>query len=296
MDYLTNKGIYKITCTANGKFYIGSSVNLKRRRYWHFHELETNTHANKHLQRAYNMYGSEAFIFEILESFPKTITPKELFVIEQQYIDTLVPWDPQIGYNACKITGKPGIRTGFNHSEKTKQIMSEQRKGKPKSESFKQTMSKLTKGKSMKERTNNPNWVDPRKGKTMKEITGDPNWTDSRIGKKRSPETIEKIKNTKRSKPNPMLGRRFKRDPKTIRRGPDHPCYGRKGKRGVDSPMFGKTGSKHNGFKPEQITLINKQGETISNTRFEWRSQKVDINALLNKTQFSSKGWALYNP
>ena len=205
MDYLTNKGIYKITCTANGKFYIGSSVNLRRRHYWHFWDLQNNKHPNKHLQSAYNKYGSEAFIFEIIESFPKTATAKDLFKIEQEYLDRLMPWDNKIGYNLCKITGRPSDRTGFKHSEETKQLMSKRGKGRPKSEKFKQTMSELTKGKTMKERTNNPEWTSPKRGKSMKEITGDPNWTDSRTGKKRSPETIEKIKNTKRSKPDPCI-------------------------------------------------------------------------------------------
>ena len=293
MDYLTNKGIYKITCTANGKFYIGSSVNLRRRRYWHFHELQTNIHANKHLQSAYNKYGSKAFIFEIIESFPKTVTAKDLFKIEQEYLDRLMPWDNKIGYNLCRTTGQPADRTGTNHSEETKQLMSRNRKGKPKSEKFKQTMSKIMQGRSMKERTNDPNREDPRKGKTMKEITGDPNWTDSRTGKKRSQETIEKIKNTKRSKPNPMLGRKFKRDPKTIRRGPDHPCYGKEGRKGDANHMFGKTGELSPRFNPEKITLINKQGETSSKNRTEWRELKVDVNALLNGSQKSSKGWSI---
>ena len=285
MDYLTNKGIYKITCTANGKFYIGSSVNLKRRRYWHFHKLATNNHNNKYLQSTYNKYGINTFIFEILEYVDNKTTQKTLLKLEQKYLNELKPWQSENGFNMCKFVGAPGGQIKYICSAETRKLMSEQRKGKPKSESFKQILSTFYKGKSMKERTNNSNWTSPKKGKTMKEITGDPNWTDSRIGKKRSPETIEKIKNTKRSKPNPMLGRRFKRSPERIAM-----------QTGEKNHMFGKTGSKHHGFKPEQITLINKQGRTASNTRFEWKSQKVDINALLNKTQFSSKGWALYNP
>ena len=279
MDYLTNKGIYKITCTANGKFYIGSSVNLKRRHYGHFHELQTNTHSNKHLQSAYNKYGSETFIFEIIESFPKTTTSEDLFKIEQAYLDSLVPWDNKIGYNLCKTTGQPVDRTGFKHSEETKQLMSKRGKGKPKSEQFKQFMSELNKGKSMKERTNNPDWTCNKKGKSMKEITGDPNWTDSRIGRKHSQEAIDKMSKSKSGENNPMFGRKFKKSEERVL-----------AQTGSNNHMFGKTGELSPRFNPEKITLINKQGETSSKNRTEWRELTVDVNALLNGSQKSSKG------
>ena len=282
MDYITNKGIYKITCTANGKFYIGSSVNLKRRHYKHFHQLRTNTHPNKHMQSAYNKYGSETFIFEIIEVLSEAIEHKDTLIIEQRYLDELNPCDKNVGFNMCKNVGSPRICEKYVCSEKTKQLMSRNRKGKPKSEKFKQTMSELTKGKSMKERTNNPDWTSPKRGKNMKEITGDPNWTDLRTGKKRSPETIEKIKNTKRSKPNPMLGRKFKKSEERVL-----------AQTGSNNHMFGKTGELSPRFNPEKITLVNKQGETLSQTRYDWKQMTVDINALLNGSQKSSKGWSI---
>ena len=293
MDYITNKGIYKITCTANGKFYIGSSVNLKRRHYGHFHELQTNTHSNKHLQSAYNKYGSETFIFEIIEVLPETIEHKEALIIEQKYLDELNPCDRNIGFNMCKEAGSPRSCEKYVCSEETKQLMSKNRKGKPKSEKFKQIMSELTKGKTMKERTNNPDWTCNKKGKSMKEITGDPNWTDSRIGRKHSQEAIDKMSKSKSGENNPMFGRKFKRDPKTIRRGPDHPCYGKPGRRGADNHSFGKTGELSPRFNPEKITLVNKQGEILSQTRYDWKQMTVDINALLNGSQKSSKGWSI---
>src|SRR6266705_1935061 len=45
-------GIYQITCTANGKIYIGSAANLHRRQRIHYCELQQNKHYNPHLQNA----------------------------------------------------------------------------------------------------------------------------------------------------------------------------------------------------------------------------------------------------
>ena len=60
-------GVYKITNIINNKFYIGSSKNIEKRLKNHFNNLKNNTHCNKHLQNAYNKYGKDAFISEILE-------------------------------------------------------------------------------------------------------------------------------------------------------------------------------------------------------------------------------------
>jgi group I intron endonuclease len=60
-------GIYKITCLANNKCYIGQSVAIKRR--WNDHQkaLAGGTHYNTYLQNAYNKYGKGSFVYEILE-------------------------------------------------------------------------------------------------------------------------------------------------------------------------------------------------------------------------------------
>lgn len=60
-------GIYKIECLVNGKVYIGQSINIKQRCGAHFSNLKNNRHDNIRLQRAYNKYGKDNFIFEIIE-------------------------------------------------------------------------------------------------------------------------------------------------------------------------------------------------------------------------------------
>ena len=60
-------GIYRILCAPSGKAYIGSSKNIVARWAAHRSKLRLNKHGNPHLQYAWNMYGAEAFIFEIVE-------------------------------------------------------------------------------------------------------------------------------------------------------------------------------------------------------------------------------------
>jgi group I intron endonuclease len=89
-------GIYKITNIINGKFYIGSSVNLNHRKWRHFNLLDNNKHVNKKLQNSYNKYGQNAFIFEILAKCPK----EYLIKLEQWFLDKQNP-----SFNICKFAG-----------------------------------------------------------------------------------------------------------------------------------------------------------------------------------------------
>ena len=59
-------GIYKITNTVNNNCYIGSSFNVKGRIANHKSMLKNDKHPNKHLQAAFNKYGAENFIFELI--------------------------------------------------------------------------------------------------------------------------------------------------------------------------------------------------------------------------------------
>ena len=64
-------GIYNIRNIINNNIYIGSASNLKNRWNVHKHKLSNNKHVNIHLQRAFNKYGSENFIFEVIEYVDK---------------------------------------------------------------------------------------------------------------------------------------------------------------------------------------------------------------------------------
>lgn len=85
-------GIYMITCTANGKQYIGQSIDIKRR----FTQHKTQT-SNKNLKEDFERYGLDAFTFEILEE----CATEELIAREYYYLNTLKP-----EYNIL-MEGKP---------------------------------------------------------------------------------------------------------------------------------------------------------------------------------------------
>ncbi len=62
-----NQGIYKIINVVNNKFYVGSAVNLRKRKARHFSELRNGKHNNRHLQAAWAKYGEVAFVFAVVE-------------------------------------------------------------------------------------------------------------------------------------------------------------------------------------------------------------------------------------
>lgn len=59
--------IYRILNVANDHFYIGSSVNIRRRRWEHWDSLKKGTYHCEALQSAWDEYGEDAFEFEIIE-------------------------------------------------------------------------------------------------------------------------------------------------------------------------------------------------------------------------------------
>ena len=127
---LTNVwGIYKILNTVNGKFYIGSTNNLRKRLYEHYRELNLGIHTNKHLQAAWIKYGKEGFKFQILETIKDTsnFTNEDLRQLETDYIQKTQCYKDTIGYNI--IAG--GIGTlDIPCSEEKKKKISEANKGK----------------------------------------------------------------------------------------------------------------------------------------------------------------------
>jgi group I intron endonuclease len=96
-----SSGIYKITNMDNGKFYIGSAKNFDKRWYDHKRELTLNIHINPKLQHSWNSHGEDKFVFTILE----VVEPYKikLFEREQYYLDTLKPYERNIGYNICPV-------------------------------------------------------------------------------------------------------------------------------------------------------------------------------------------------
>ena len=63
---------YKITNTENGSFYIGITTDYVKRKKQHFYQLEEGKHLNYKMQNDYNLYGREAFKFEVIEELEGT--------------------------------------------------------------------------------------------------------------------------------------------------------------------------------------------------------------------------------
>lgn len=135
MKKIKISGVYKITNIINNKFYIGSSIDIYRRLDAHQKTLNRNKHHSNHLQNAWNKYGESSFIFEVLEELPMLDNESKLeFKIrlvngrEQHYLDILMPWKGNIGYNINKDARSClGIKRSVTHCKN----ISIAKKGKP---------------------------------------------------------------------------------------------------------------------------------------------------------------------
>jgi group I intron endonuclease len=101
-----NQGIYIILNTENGKFYLGSAVNIHARWNHHRGQLRRGVHENRHLQSAWTKYGEAAFHFEIVEFVEDRLW---LLIREQLWLNETRCWET--GYNLSKEA------TGFNGEE-----------------------------------------------------------------------------------------------------------------------------------------------------------------------------------
>lgn len=115
--------IYRITNMANGKFYIGSAESFARREWQHKYALRRNEHKNPRLQAAWNFYGEEMFVFEILEEVPPDRTA---FDIENTYLMRFVGQEDCYNINTDAYVP----RLGIPHTEQSKAKVSASRKGK----------------------------------------------------------------------------------------------------------------------------------------------------------------------
>ena len=141
--YKNKSGIYVITNTISGTFYIGQTRQpFIKRYYFHLHLLQHGKHDNAHLQRSFDKYGTDAFTFKVIH-----------VVSNPDYLDGLEEWEIMLGRmrgKCCNIqdggAGGHGfpmpeehkkrlaalnkiLNTGKKASEETKKRMSEARKG-----------------------------------------------------------------------------------------------------------------------------------------------------------------------
>ncbi len=94
--YSKKVGVYQIRNTINDRIYIGSSFDIAARWREHKYDLRMNKHRNQHLQNAYNKYGKEAFVYEVLEILDST---EHQFEREQYWMDLKEACNKKKGYN-----------------------------------------------------------------------------------------------------------------------------------------------------------------------------------------------------
>lgn len=142
-------GVYKIESQIHpDRIYIGSSVNLKKRKDHHWWCLEHNVHHNRKLQRYVNLYGLNHLVFKIVE----TCSKNKIIEREQHYLDVLHP------YFNLRLVAETGrgipmseeqkIKIGnANRGRKHSKEIIEKMKGRKRSAATRRKMSEIKKGK-----------------------------------------------------------------------------------------------------------------------------------------------------
>jgi group I intron endonuclease len=123
-----NTGIYKISNKLNPNLYVGSAVDLESHWKEYKGKLNHNRFHNKHLQRAWNKYGPDAFEYihleyTTLEQLDRVWSDKHKCMLiqpEQDWIDKY--WDSGVLYNTCRIAGSTKGRKK-SKEQKNKEIL-----------------------------------------------------------------------------------------------------------------------------------------------------------------------------
>lgn len=137
-EYKNKSGIYLIHNNVNGKQYVGSGMDLvKRLATYYFPSCLSD---NRYISNSILKYGHGNFSVIILDVLGNTGSCTKIDIIskEQQYINLYKP--------ILNLNPTAGSSMGFKHSEESKRLISEFRKGKPLSEYTKKKLSALFSG------------------------------------------------------------------------------------------------------------------------------------------------------
>ena len=84
-------GVFRITCTANGRYWLGSSLTVHGSLNRHLMELKAAGHRNRDMQADWNTYGQDGFTFEMLETVTEkpgnTSLEDELSLLEDIWLE-----------------------------------------------------------------------------------------------------------------------------------------------------------------------------------------------------------------
>ena len=117
-------GIYKITNTITGDFYVGSGKNIKQR--WVVHKCRSswNEQPNNPLYLDFQKYGIDKFSFEILAE----VEVDKLKEKEQQFIETLKPTYNNRNANGLSVEKKKEYNKKYRKTDKYKEYKKEYNK------------------------------------------------------------------------------------------------------------------------------------------------------------------------
>ena len=121
-------GVYKIDA-ADGKCYIGSSINVEKRLRGHRYRLNSGKHKNRLLRAAWRK-SDGCLNFSLLI----VCSVENLLLYEQLAIDAFKP-----ALNICPIAGNS---LGVKRTEETRQLLSDRLSGRQLSENHKASISK----------------------------------------------------------------------------------------------------------------------------------------------------------
>lgn len=149
---MPTSGLYVITCSKDHRFYVGQTIDFKRRENEHFSFLRRGLHHSRSLQTAFILHGQPAFTFRPLVELP----PEVARAAEQSWLDQW--FDYGYLFNAQKISRPPGIRSvesyarvasllrGRRRSLDTLQRMSEAQKHSVKGRAARSNLAALRRG------------------------------------------------------------------------------------------------------------------------------------------------------
>ena len=102
-------GVYRIVNMITGYYYIGSTIDLERRKYQHFNENCWRQQSNKQLYKDMKQYGKDNFLFEPIW----LCNPEELKKYEQIAIEKYNPrYNIRVAY-----TGLTGLTKEQYHKQ-----------------------------------------------------------------------------------------------------------------------------------------------------------------------------------
>ena len=110
-------GIYKITNTITGDFYIGSSKNVNHR--WANHKCPStwNICPNNQMYIDMQNYGVDKFVFEIIEEVEESFLKEK----EQQFIEKLKPSYNNYNANGFDFERRKEYKKEYNRTDKCKE-------------------------------------------------------------------------------------------------------------------------------------------------------------------------------